>query len=108
MGCVYIHGEMEGKRDYSKELSRVIRRLVNPNSAEWARRLGTQGRASVVVQVRRLSAGRIPHLGEVILCPMCPSTDCVRPTHVREGHLAHLLYSASTDFKPPSETHLHV
>lgn len=47
MGCVYIYiyGEMEGKRGYSKELSRVIMEAGDSKFCRVGRRAGDPGKS---------------------------------------------------------------
>ena len=70
--CVCVCGEGEGEGEGERERERERERLTlrnwlmqpmkaaSPKSTRWGSRLETRIGASVVVQVRRLSAGRIP------------------------------------------------
>ena len=58
--------------------------LACPQSAGWASRLETQGRADVAIQVWRPSVGRIPlpRGTDWKRRADCSSTDCMRPIHI--------------------------
>ena len=69
--------------------------LVSPESSGQAGRLETQGIIDVMARVQRQLRSRIPSLlDDVSHFSLRPSTDWMRPTHIREGNL---LYSESTD-----------
>ena len=72
-----------------------LRRLASPESVAWARGLETRRKGHVADEVQRLSAGRIPSCWEEVSLFVLfkPSTEQIRPTHMREGGL---LYSMST------------
>ena len=73
----------------------TIKKAGKPRICSMGQRAGDQEESHVADEVQRLSAGRIPSCWEEVSLFVLfkPSTEQIRPTHMREGGL---LYSMST------------